>query len=316
MRGSGSDPLSRAPRVSAVIPTVGRPDLAIRAVRSVLDQTLEDLEVVVVLDGPDPDARARLRSLEDPRLRVVELPVRSRQGAARNAGVEAARGSWIAFLDDDDEWLPGKLEAQLAVARSSRFARPVVAARVRARGEEGAAPIWPRRLPDPAEPFSEYLLSRRTPFWGETLVHTSTLLVPRELLRELPFREDLTKNEDLDWLLKALVRSGVGLEFAPDPDPLAIWSVDEGRPRASRRPDWRASLAWVRSIRPYVTKRAFAAFLLTWAAAEAARERSLPALWRLPVEAFRHGRPRARHLLFFLGIWLVPPGARDRFGRR
>jgi glycosyltransferase involved in cell wall biosynthesis len=276
---------------------------------------MQDLEVVVVLDGPDPDTRARLRSIEDPRLRVIELGVRSRQGAARNAGVRAAQGSWIAFLDDDDEWLPGKLEAQLAVARSSSFDRPVVAARVRARRDDADGPVWPRRLPDPGEPFSEYLFARRTPFWGETLVHTSTLLLPRDLIRELPFREDLVKNEDLDWLLRALVRPGVGLEFAPDPEPHAIWSVDAGRPRTSRRPDWRSSLAWVRSVRPFVTRRAYAAFLLTWAAADAARERSLAAVWSLPVEAFRHGRPRPRHLLVFLGIWLVPTVLRERLGR-
>ena len=274
-----------------------------------------DLEVVVVLDGPDPDARARLRSHADPRLRVVELATRVGPGGTRNAGVRAARASWIAFLDDDDEWLPGKLEAQLAVARTSSFRRPVVAARVRAWGRGREAPVWPRRLPDLGEPFSEYLFSRRTLSWGETLVHTSTLLVPRDLLLELPFREDLRKNEDLDWLIKALHRSGVGLEFVLDPEPLAIWSVDAGRPRSSQRPDWRASLEWVRSVRPLVTKRAFAAFLLTWAAADAARERSLSALWRLPVEAFRHGQPRAFHLLLFIGIWLVPAGLRGRLSR-
>ncbi|MGH7588015.1 MAG: glycosyltransferase family 2 protein [Gemmatimonadota bacterium] len=303
------------PRVSAIIPTAGRPALVIRAVRSALDQTMESLEVVAVLDGADPDARARLRSLEDPRVRVVEVPTRVGPGAARNVGVKAARASWIAFLDDDDEWLPGKLEAQLATARASSFRRPVVAARVRARGRGEGAPIWPRRLPEPGEPFSEYLFSRRTLFWGETLVHTSTLLVPRDLLFELPFREDLRKNEDLDWLLRALDRPGVGLEFIADPEPLAIWSVDGGRPRSSRRPDWRASLAWVRSVRPFVTRRAYAAFLLTSAAADAARERSLLAFWHLPREAFRHGRPRALHVLLFIGIWLVPAGLRERLGR-
>lgn len=306
---------SPLPRVSAIIPTAGRPALAVRAARSALDQTMGDLEVVAVLDGADPDARARLGSLEDARVRVVELPARGGPGAARNAGVRAARAPWVAFLDDDDEWLPRKLEAQLEVARVSAFPRPAVAARIRARGGSGDGPVWPRRLPDPGEPFSEYLLARRTPFWGEALVHTSTLLVPRDLLLELPFREDLTKHEDLDWLLRALVRPGVGLEFVPGPDPLAIWSVDSGRRRSSRQPDWRASLAWLQSVRPLVTKRAWAGFLLTWVAADAARERSLPALWRIPREAFRHGRPRALDLFLFLGIWVVPNGVRERRGR-
>jgi len=303
------------PRVSAVIPTAGRPTLVVRAAKSALEQTMRDLEVVVVLDGPDPETLTRLRSLVDPRLRVIELPDRAGPGAARNAGVRAARGSWIALLDDDDEWLPGKLEAQLEAARGSAVSRPVVATRVRARSGRGEDPVWPLRLPDPGEPFSEYLFSRRTPFWGETLVHTSTLLVPRDLLLDLPFREDLAKHEDLDWLVKALVRPDVGLEFVAGAEPLAIWSVDSGRARSSRRPDWRTGLAWLQSVRPFVTERAFSAFLLTWIAADAARERSLPAIWRIPVAAFRHGRPRGFHLLLFLGIWLVPVGLRERLGR-
>lgn len=287
-----------------------------RAVRSALDQTAGSLEVVAVLDGPDADTVTRLRSLEDPRLRVVELPARKGPGGARNAGVQSARAPWIAFLDDDDEWLPRKIETQLEVARGSRFARPIVATRLLAREADGEGPVWPRRLPDPGEPLSEYLFARRLPSWGEALVQTSTLLVPRDLLRELPFAEGLAKHEDLDWLLKAVARPGVGLEFVPDAGPLAIWSVEHGRPRSSRRPDWRESAAWLQTVRPWVTDVAYAAFLLTWVAADASRERSLPALWRLPREAFRNGRPRARDLLLYAGIWLVPPGLRTRLHRR
>lgn len=270
---------------------------------------------MVVVDGPDADTLTRLRSLGDSRLRVVELSARTGPGGARNAGVRAARAAWIAFLDDDDEWLPHKIETQLEVAGLSRFARPIVASRLQARGAKGEGPVWPRRLPDPGEPLSEYLFARRSLSWGEALVHTSTLLVPRDLLRELPFEEGLAKHEDLDWLLKAAVRPGVGLEFVPDAEPLAIWSVEHGRPRASRRPDWRESAAWLQSVRPWVTDVAYSAFLLTWVAADASRERSLPALWRLPREAFRNGRPRARDLLVYGGIWLLPAGLRTHFHR-
>jgi len=82
-------------------------------VRSVLEQTVPDLEVIVVDDGSSDDTVEVARAIADPRVRVV---VRDNGGAsaARNTGIDAARGTWVAFLDSDDVWLPVKLERQLA----------------------------------------------------------------------------------------------------------------------------------------------------------------------------------------------------------
>ena len=98
--------------MSAVIPTRSRPHLLTRALASVAAQTYADLEVVVVVDGPDPETEAVLRTWRDRPLTVVVNERSLGGGAARNVGVEAAKGTWIAFLDDDDEWLPNKLERQ------------------------------------------------------------------------------------------------------------------------------------------------------------------------------------------------------------
>jgi glycosyltransferase involved in cell wall biosynthesis len=291
--------------VSVVIPTRGRPDLVVRAVESALAQIPAPLEVIVVIDGTDETSARALRDVRAPHLRIETLPERRGIGAARNAGVRAARGRWIAFLDDDDEWQPGKLAAQLRVADRSALAHPIVAGRILVRVDSREL-VWPRRLPAAGEPLSEYLFARRTPFWGEAVVQTSTWLVERALLDAVPFDERLAKHEDLDWLLHASEVSGTAVEFVPDPTPLAVWNADDGRPRASTRPDWRGSRAWIRSVRGRVTRRAYAAFLLTWVAGDAAREGDGTALWELPWEACRHGRPRAIDFLVFLAIWTVP----------
>src|SRR5437764_416053 len=104
------------PELSVVIPTAGRPALVVRAVGSVLAQTLRDLEVIVVVDGLDPPSEAALAALADPRLRMIVNPRSVGPGEARNVGVAAARAPWVAFLDDDDEWLPEKAARQLAAA--------------------------------------------------------------------------------------------------------------------------------------------------------------------------------------------------------
>ena len=302
---------SAAPLVSVVVPTRGRPDLVGRAVGSALAQTMRELEVVVVADGPDDATMRALRAIPDPRLVVEALPEPRGIGAARNAGVRLARGRWIAFLDDDDEWTPDKLAVQIPIAEASSDAHPIVSCRVAV----GEGRVWPRRLPAPGEPLDEYLFVRRTPFWGEALVQTSTLLVDRDLALSVPFDESLAKHEDLDWLLRAVRTPGAAVTFVPSERPLATWHTETDRPRASTAPDWRGSVAWLRSRDALVSSRAYAGFCLTWLAADAARERSVEGLWRLPWEACRRGRPRALDGLLFLAIWIVPAAARERLGR-
>lgn len=307
-------PLVR-PEVSVVIPTHRRAALVVRAVESALAQTERAIEVVVIVDGPDAATVAALQAVAEPRLRVDVLPARRGIGAARNAGVQVARGRWVAFLDDDDEWAPGKLAAQLAVATASTHAHPIVAGRVAARDDAGAVCVWPRRLPAPGEPLDEYLFVRRTPQWGETLIHTSTILVDRVLAAAMPFDEQLRKHEDLDWLLRIARVPGTALTFVDSEAPVATWHSDTDRPRTSTEPDWRGSLTWIGSVRTLVSRRAYASFCLTWIAADAAREHSIVALWRLPFEACRHGRPRILDVLVFLSIWTMPSRMRARLGR-
>jgi glycosyltransferase involved in cell wall biosynthesis len=102
--------------VSAIIATYERPATCERALLSALRQDPAPIEVLVCDDGSADETPARFRAWEqrDPRVRYIRVePNRGTPGPARNAGVAAARGDWVAFLDDDDEWLPGKLAAQL-----------------------------------------------------------------------------------------------------------------------------------------------------------------------------------------------------------
>lgn len=103
------------PRVSVVLPTYNRADRLPRAIESVLEQTYEDLELIVVDDGSTDDTTAVIDSYTDDRLQYVQHDTNRGVSAARNTGIEAAAGSIISFQDSDDEWLPEKLEKQLGV---------------------------------------------------------------------------------------------------------------------------------------------------------------------------------------------------------
>lgn len=104
-----------AVRVTAVIPCYNGRAYVADAVRSALAQTYGSLEVVVVDDGSSDDSRDVVRSIGDPRVRLVEHESNRGIAAARNTGVRQARGDYVAFLDQDDTWYPRKLEKQVEV---------------------------------------------------------------------------------------------------------------------------------------------------------------------------------------------------------
>ncbi|MHC4858971.1 MAG: glycosyltransferase family 2 protein [Planctomycetota bacterium] len=303
------------PIVTVVVPTRNRPELIRRAVRSALAQTLEPIEVVVVLDGPDDATLGALARLDDPRLRVEVLPEHLGIGAARNAGARAARGPWVAYLDDDDEWLPEKLARQLETAERSRHRLPVVSCRVLARS--GARErVWPRRPPRPGEDMSDYLLLRRTPFWGDGLLQGSTLFTRKELLERVPWPRGLPRHNDVEWMIRASRVAGVGVEFVPTRAPLSIWYVDTARARAGRTTDWRFSLEWARRNRELLTPRAYRSFLLTWVSLTGARSGEWCSFWRLIREALADGPPGPVDLAVHLGIWFLPERTRRWFAER
>ena len=297
--------------ISVVIPTRDRPSLVRRAVSSALQQTYNPVEVIVVVDGPDKASVSALREIQDPRLRVTALPANVGPAGARNAGVREARGAWVAFLDDDDEWLPCKLEVQMKAASRSTCAFPVVTSRFIARTGRGEF-IWPRRLKPRAESVGEYLFLRKPFYRREGMIATPTLLTKKALLREVPFGSNSWVHEDWEWLLRASAHEGVGIEFVPDA--LAtVRAMQEDRVSLANRQDWKRSLAWIRENRDLVTPQAYAGFILTQVSRIANRERDRTAFWPLLQEAVRRGKPRVIDLLLYTVMWLIPREARQRF---
>jgi glycosyltransferase involved in cell wall biosynthesis len=294
-------PCKCAPTVTAVIPTRNRPELVTRAVRSALGQTYQQMEVVVVIDGPDAVTIDQLAKLSDDRVRVITLPKSVGGASARNAGVEAARGMWIALLDDDDEWLPDKIDLQMKRARNSRFRYPIVGTQLFGRGNQYKV-VWPRVTP--YEPLSEYLLARSSWSYGEGLMSSITLLFPKELFCQVPFRPGLRRHQDLDWVLRATKLDGAGIEFISQP--LAVWNIAEERSSVSSGTDWQTSLDWINSVRDLITPRAYASFIATSLSPQAARLhdwKAFPLLFKTMVE---RGRPSFRDVLLYLGMWFVP----------
>lgn len=101
--------------ISVILPSYNRSATLLAAMNSVLTQSHADFELIVVDDGSTEDIESIVRSVSDNRIRYVRRAQNGGAAAARNTGLEHARGDYIAFQDSDDLWLPGKLEKQLAL---------------------------------------------------------------------------------------------------------------------------------------------------------------------------------------------------------
>jgi len=107
--------MEKDPKVSVVIPTYNRAHLISRAIKSVLNQTYQNFEIIVVDDGSTDNTEEVINSFNNPCIRYIRHEQNKGGSAARNTGIKFAKGEYVAFQDSDDEWLPEKLEKQMNV---------------------------------------------------------------------------------------------------------------------------------------------------------------------------------------------------------
>lgn len=295
---------SAAVSVSVVLPTHHRPDLVQKAVSSALRQDFESIEILVVVDGEDRRTSDALEAFRDARLRVIELAAGVGGAEARNVGVREARGEWVAFLDDDDEWLPHKLSRQMVAARQSKALWPVISSRLIARGLEGDW-IRPMRSYDSARPVSEFLFCRKPVHDGPYAMQTSTLMMRREMMLAVPFRSGLKRHQDWDWLLRAERVPGVA--FTVLSEPLVVYSMGDGRESVGGAQDWGFSMRWGAEMRGFFSPKAYSWFLATECASRAAKSR---AGWKAYAEIARRfvtdGRPSVGSAVMLAGFLALP----------
>lgn len=291
--------------VTVVIPTRNRPDMVTRAVRSALAQSYPALEVVVVIDGPDPETAAQLHALSDPRLTVLELEQNHGAAEARNIGVRHGRGDWIAFLDDDDHWMPEKIEVQMA-ARPAGIRYPIMSCRCQVITARGTF-AWPRRLATPQDKVGDYLFVRHGLFKGETFAPTTTLLAPRALLERVPI--PVSAFDDWEWLI--LCGGVEGCALVTVPEVLAVHYTENNRVTLSTCRNIDLAINWAAAMRPHLSPRAYACLLLQATGGEQAA-RTAGVRWRLLNTALRDGSPTPMALATFTMHSLMPVGLRRR----
>jgi len=178
--------------ISVILPTYNRASLLPRAMRSVLEQTYQDLELVVVDDASTDDTARVVAEINDYRVRYVCQEKNKGACAARNRGISMARGEYIAFQDSDDTWLPDKLEKQLR--RMEETGADIVFCGFRRFSGNKETIFPPETLAEGEVTYDQLLL--------ENLISTQTILGKRQCFVEHPFDESFPRMQDWELVLR------------------------------------------------------------------------------------------------------------------
>lgn len=182
--------------VSCIIPTYKRCDTLNRAIDSVLNQSYKNIEILVVDDNePNSDDSKNVEKIinnyDDSRVKLIKQKVHINGAEARNVGIKASEGEYIGFLDDDDEWLPSKIERQLEILSNDDV--------------DGVSCLYNEYMGDKlihsCPPYTGDNLHKKI-FQREVAVFTSTILLRKNALFEAGlFNNKLRRHQDLQLLL-------------------------------------------------------------------------------------------------------------------
>jgi glycosyltransferase involved in cell wall biosynthesis len=235
----------QAPFFSVVIPVYNRAAVFAMALQSVLDQTEQDFEVIVVDDGSHDDPKAAIDRYSDFRVRFVRQDNKG-GGAARNTGIDLARGRFIAFLDSDDWFLPTHLATMRRLLEGTEgvagYARMIVD-----RGK-GRTFLKPPRAIRPDEHMATYLLCDRG------FVPTTTLVVGAAMAKQVRYSEALPYAQDTDFAIRLYL---AGCKFVMSEEPAAVWRDAFNPARASAGRKGARLIGWLEIMRPRIPHEAY-----------------------------------------------------------
>ena len=236
------------PLISIVIPIFNRADTIGRAIEGCLAQTYERIEIVLVDDCSTDDLRSALEPFHgDERISLVHHAENRGVSAARNTGVQNARGDLIAFLDSDDAWYPMKLERQWSkIAELGDDQLFLCATLTEVVSDEAPTKVIPARSKPDDIRFGDYMFVRKVrrqlPWVDDNravradgyFVHLSSVLLPKKLALATPLRTTLNQYEDLAFVIDL---EDNGAKLALVEEPLTIQYDDQRAGRLGKQDD-------------------------------------------------------------------------------
>ncbi len=208
------------PEISIVMPAYRHAEFMMEAVESALNQTYENFELIIVIDGPDPTTRAVADSCvaRDTRVKVVQLEKNAGVAGARNAGVQRAAGEYVAFLDNDDKWLPNKLELQIEHIKRTGASLSCTAQRYI--DESGAQAKNICQIPEK--------ITRNRMLRG-SVIFLSTVMAKRSALLKYPMERGDLHEDYICWVRFLTTETAAGLN-----EPLTLYRLNKSSKNANK----------------------------------------------------------------------------------
>ena len=194
------------PLISVILPTYNRAEILLRAIKSIIDQTYTNFELIIVDDASSDDTCNVVKSISDTRIKYIKHDKNKGGAASRNTGIKAAKGSLIAFLDDDDEWMSAKLEKQVVKFKNvSEKVGLIYCGTQIIEGEKVITTYYPTERGD----------LRKRLLMGTTIGGTDPALVKKECFDKVGlFDEQLTSCQD--WDMWKRVSEKYQFDFVPE----------------------------------------------------------------------------------------------------
>lgn len=233
------------PFFSVVIPLYNRANRITSTIQSVLDQSYQDFEIVIVDDGSSDDPEPVITALGDSRIRLIRQP-NGGANRARNHGIDEAVGTYVALLDSDDHFLPHHLAAAKAVVDVSP--NTVVYAKVKVDRGGGVQFLKPPRALRAGEHMAEYVLCDRG------FVQTSTVVVERSLAASVRYLDGHPFGQDTDFAIRLF---NAGAKFVMLEEPGAVWLDEADVKRVSSRSSATVRLNWLESMKEQMPRKAY-----------------------------------------------------------
>ena len=181
--------------VSVIIPTYNRNKIVKRAIKSVLFQSYQKFEIIIIDDASIDNTEEGIKSIGDERIRYFRNKINIGPGASRNKGIDNAKGKWIAFLDSDDFWLPKKLELQLqAIKKEKHPEKTLLYSRTLCYFDHFFKP-YPKKGYDNNKNLLEYFLE------SKLSIQTSSVLLSRQVKERFSTNRNI-REDDLEYFLR------------------------------------------------------------------------------------------------------------------
>lgn len=260
-----------APLVSVVIPTFDRPKFLNRAIESVLKQDYPNLEIIIVVDGYSENTAQLIHEKKNNSIPIHLIQTEEKVGGseARNIGVRNAKGSFIALLDDDDEWFEDKISTQMNLISQKKlsYQDDFLCFTSIERYKDKEQPVYDKL---PNVDYKDSNRKRIADYLFETeglrnigFIQTSSVLVPKRLLLETPFTKGLVKHQDWDWLLKVDKEHNLTI-LQVEKTELIYHSDIPKNERVGYTNRWRFTEEWMMGHREEFSQLGFESFILNY----------------------------------------------------